>query len=89
MRARVKFGSTYAPFSSLPHNVAQKGHDLNFELHGAPQMLLNPINIECFFLFKFGTGNEKELVIRITEFVDSKKFLGMQGKSAEPEMEDD
>ena len=51
-------------------------------------MLMNPINIECFFLFKFGTGKEEELVIRVIEFVDSKKFMEMGAKSAQPETPD-
>jgi hypothetical protein len=38
------------------------------------QMLIAPIDVECFFLFEFGTGNEEELIVRVIEFVDSKTF---------------
>jgi hypothetical protein len=47
------------------------------------QMLMNPVNVECFFLFEFGTGNEEELIVRVIEFVDSKKFAEMNAQSSQ------
>jgi hypothetical protein len=47
------------------------------------QMLMNPINVECFFLFDFGTGNEEELIVRVIEFVDSKKFTQMSAQGSQ------
>ena len=38
--------------------------------------MMNTVNVECFFLFTFGTGNDENLIINVTEFVDSKVFGG-------------
>ncbi|KAI0253738.1 hypothetical protein BJV78DRAFT_164998 [Lactifluus subvellereus] len=48
-------------------------------------MLMNPVNVECFFLFGFGVGNEENLIVNVTEFVDSKVFTQMNSQSAQPE----
>jgi hypothetical protein len=45
------------------------------------QLMMKTVNVECFFLFTFGTGNnndddEKNLITNVTEFVDSKVFSG-------------
>jgi hypothetical protein len=48
-------------------------------------MLMNPTNVECFFLFGFGVGNEENVIVNVTEFVDSKVFTQMNSQSAQPE----
>jgi hypothetical protein len=40
------------------------------------QMMMKTVNVECFFLFKFGTGDDEKFIINVTEFVDSKAFAG-------------
>ena len=37
---------------------------------------MKTVNVECFFLFTFGTGSNENLIINVTEFVDSKAFGG-------------
>lgn len=39
-------------------------------------MTMKTVNVECFFLFTFGTGSNENLIINVTEFVDSKAFSG-------------
>jgi hypothetical protein len=43
--------------------------------------MMKTVNVECFFLFNFGTGNDENLIINVTEFVDSKVFSGGNGGS--------
>jgi hypothetical protein len=40
---------------------------------------MKTVNVECFFLFTFGTGSNENLIINVTEFVDSKAFSGGDG----------
>jgi hypothetical protein len=47
------------------------------------QMLMNPVNVECFFLFEFGTGKDENLIIGVIEFVDSKVFTEMNAQSSQ------
>ncbi len=42
-------------------------------------MMMKTVNVECFFLFKFGTGDDEKFIINVTEFVDSKAFAGGSG----------
>jgi hypothetical protein len=60
------------------------------------QLMMKTVNVECFFLFNFGTGNDENLITNVTEFVDSKVFSGGNdgdgdggdgggGSSAQPE----
>jgi hypothetical protein len=51
---------------------------------------MKTVNVECFFLFTFGTGSNENLIINVTEFVDSKAFSGGDGggggsSNAQPE----
>jgi hypothetical protein len=39
-------------------------------------LTMKTVNVECFFLFTFGTGSNENLIINVTEFVDSKAFSG-------------
>jgi hypothetical protein len=43
--------------------------------------MMKTVNVECFFLFTFGTGNDDDEnpIINVTEFVDSKVFSGGDG----------
>ena len=43
------------------------------------QLLMKTVNVECFFLFTFGTGKDENLITNVTEFVDSKVFSGGGG----------
>jgi hypothetical protein len=38
--------------------------------------MMKTVGNECFFLFKFGEGQDEKLIINLTEFVDSKVFSG-------------
>ena len=38
------------------------------------QMLVKSVNIEGIFMFTFGTGKDEDLIINLTEFVDSKVY---------------
>ena len=40
------------------------------------QLYMKTVKTEAFFNFKFGTGRDKNLVINLTEFVDSKVYAG-------------
>jgi hypothetical protein len=40
---------------------------------------MKTVGIECFFNFTFGTGNDENLIVNVTEFVDSKVFSGGGG----------
>ncbi|KAF8504875.1 hypothetical protein F5888DRAFT_799734 [Russula emetica] len=46
-------------------------------------LMMKTVNVECLFLFTFGTGDEDDddenLIINVTEFVDSKVFSGGDG----------
>ena len=37
-------------------------------------MSVKPVNIEGIFNFTFGTGKDKNLIVKFTEFVDSKAY---------------
>lgn len=41
--------------------------------------MMKTVNVECFFLFTFGTSNDENLITNVTEFVDSKVFSGGDG----------
>ncbi|KAH9994301.1 hypothetical protein BJV77DRAFT_995991, partial [Russula vinacea] len=43
------------------------------------QLMMKTVNVECFFLFTFGTSNDENLITNVTEFVDSKVFSGGDG----------
>jgi hypothetical protein len=38
--------------------------------------MMKTVKVECFFLFNFGTGKDENLIINVTEFVDSRVFSG-------------
>jgi hypothetical protein len=42
---------------------------------------MKTVGIECFFLFTFGKGKDENLIVNVTEFVDSKVFGGGDGGS--------
>jgi hypothetical protein len=94
MRKRVRFGSMYAehsfsflseypPSRSRAKEPKDRIHILTTTLHGVVlQMMMKSVNVECFFLFTFGTGNDDDdenLIVNVTEFVDSKVFSGGDG----------
>ena len=72
MRARAKFGSTYVP--SLILFFAQ--WFVSTLLRALMQMLVTSVNIEGIFNFTFGTGKDENLIVNLTEFVDSKVYAG-------------
>jgi len=39
-------------------------------------MFVKPVNIEGIFNFTFGTGKGENLIVKFTEFVDSKVYAG-------------
>jgi hypothetical protein len=43
---------------------------------------MKTVGVECFFLFKFGEGKDENLIINVTEFVDSKVFAGSSDSSS-------
>lgn len=43
---------------------------------------MKTVKTEAFFNFKFGTGRDKNLVINLTEFVDSKVYAGGSGSDS-------
>jgi len=48
-------------------------------------MFVKPVNIEGIFNFTFGTGKGENLIVKFTEFVDSKVYAG--GDSRDPEQQ--
>jgi hypothetical protein len=42
---------------------------------------MKTVKNEAFFNFKFGTGRNKNLVVNLTEFVDSKVYAGSSSDS--------
>ena len=38
------------------------------------QLLLKTMNIEAIFIFNFGVGKDRNLLVHITEFVDSEVY---------------
>lgn len=76
MRARARSGFTYAP------SLTSRGLsciDIDGLFGARAQMMMKTVNVECFFLFKFGTGDDEKFIINVTEFVDSKAFAGGSG----------
>jgi hypothetical protein len=45
------------------------------------QLMIKTVNVECFFLFTFGTGNDENLITNVTQFVGNKVFSGGNGDS--------
>lgn len=45
------------------------------------QLYMKTVKNEAFFNFKFGTGRNKNLVVNLTEFVDSKVYAGSSSDS--------
>lgn len=43
------------------------------------QLRIKTVNIECFFLFTFGTGDDQNLITNVTQFVGNKVFSGGNG----------
>jgi hypothetical protein len=39
-------------------------------------MFVKPVNIEGIFTFTFGMGKDENLIVDLTEFVDSKVYAG-------------
>lgn len=44
--------------------------------HSPAQMFVKTVNIEGIFNFTFGTGKDENLIVNLTEFVDSKAYAG-------------
>ena len=43
------------------------------------QLMIKTVNVECFFLFTFGTGNDENLITNVTQFVGNKMSSGSNG----------
>ena len=41
--------------------------------------MIKTVNVECFFLFTFGTGNDEILITNVTQFVGNKMSSGSNG----------
>jgi hypothetical protein len=77
-RVRVKFGSTYVPSITLAPR-ARATVLIPYRHCFAPalvQMFVKPVNIEGIFNFTFGTGKDENLIVDLTEFLDSKVYAG-------------
>jgi hypothetical protein len=79
MRARAKFGFTYVP--SLISYKVFTSQTLSV------QLMMKGVNLECILLFTFGTGEDENYFINLTEFFDSKVFTEGSGSNgnAKPE----
>ena len=42
---------------------------------------MKTVNNEAYFNFTFGTGKDKNLIVSLTEFVDSKVYAASDGSS--------
>jgi hypothetical protein len=51
-------------------------HNVSTLLRALVQMLVKSVNIEGIFNFTFGTGKDENLIVNLTEFVDSKVYAG-------------
>ena len=40
------------------------------------QMFVKSVNLEGIFNFRFGTGKDENLIVNLTEFIDSKMYAG-------------
>jgi hypothetical protein len=45
-------------------------------LRASMQMFVKSVNLEGIFNFRFGTGNDENLIVNLTEFIDSKSYAG-------------
>jgi|SRR5579863_1715604 len=43
---------------------------------------MKTVGMECFFLFTFGEKKDENLIINVTQFVDSKVFTGSSDSSS-------
>ena len=44
--------------------------------HASTQMNVKSVNFEGIFNFRFGTGEDENLIVNLTEFIDSKMYAG-------------
>lgn len=48
---------------------------------------MKTVNNEAYFNFTFGTGKDKNLIVSLTEFVDSKVYAASDGSSSQAQEE--
>ena len=58
-------------------------------LHASTQMFVKSVNLEGIFNFAFGTGKDENLIVNLTEFIDSKMYAGGDNSGDDGRSSDD
>jgi hypothetical protein len=45
-------------------------------LRASMQMFIKSVNLESIFNFRFGTGKDENLIVNLTELIDSEMYAG-------------
>ena len=72
-------GKIWVHVRNTPLSPARKGLSRIDVCPVFVQLMIKTVNVECFFLFTFGTGDDQNLITNVTQFVGNKVFGGGNG----------